>query len=220
MTSRKYHDFGGDPLAYYKTNYNGMTRGRLAKENKTLYLWLKENGSLKFVPKVHVENDEKYLAIYHEKYDGMSRGQLAVIDHWLYDRLRDNKQLSLVPKLNEIGFDPKRYINNGLESSMEKLFSDSNITTDNVLHGLAFFMKEYKIGQGKVEEFVANAANMASKNHTRLPERIKTYKDYYSFVAFLVEKEQHPDLDSVLSNGLRSNFEKSYADCLKIINSL
>ena len=44
-------DFGEDPVAYYQEHYNGVTRGELQKQNRSLYNRLRKDGLLENIPK-------------------------------------------------------------------------------------------------------------------------------------------------------------------------
>lgn len=102
-------DFGDDPVTYYKEHYAGLTRGKLQKEDRSLYNRLWRDGLL---DKVFVSSKfgDNPVAYYQEHYPGLTRGKLPHIASGLYRRLSKDGLLDQIPILSsKYGKDPVAY---------------------------------------------------------------------------------------------------------------
>ena len=91
-----------DPLANYRTYYEGVPRGRLARVNNALYRLLLTRGLLGHVPVIqhHRNFESDPFAYYKEHYDGKKRGWLARNEPGLYEALKRTGQLKEVPVMS------------------------------------------------------------------------------------------------------------------------
>jgi hypothetical protein len=90
-------DYGGDPLAYYREHYPGVTRGELAKKDPLFYNVLRYHRLLNNIPKVRRDYGGDPLAYYREHYPGVTRGQLCRVDKGLYLFLEGHNLLDQIP---------------------------------------------------------------------------------------------------------------------------
>jgi len=90
---------GRYPLAYYRENYNGVTRGELGKLDCALYARLRRDKLLDKVPRVFQDFGDDPVAYYHKHHNGLTRGQLQRVNQSLYHRLRRDGFLHEVPTM-------------------------------------------------------------------------------------------------------------------------
>ncbi|MEK6872973.1 MAG: hypothetical protein AABW90_03095 [Nanoarchaeota archaeon] len=85
-----------DPIEFFKENYPGMTRSKLAKEDQSLYLTLWKERLLEEVS-IASRFGQNPLNYYKQHYKGLTRGQLKEKDPSLYQVLWKGGLLKKVP---------------------------------------------------------------------------------------------------------------------------
>jgi len=90
-------DKSQDPLEYYNRYYLGLTRGKLATLDYSLYKRLWKDRLLGEVPIKNTNFGGNPLEYYQKHHVGMIRGKLRVENHSLYQRLRRDNLLDNVP---------------------------------------------------------------------------------------------------------------------------
>ncbi len=95
-TSRR--DFKNDPYNYYLSNYNGVSRGSLARVDHSVYGSVSYYKQLYLIPVKNKEYNGDPHSFYLENYKGVTRGELAKKDPALYKALTRYNQLTLIPR--------------------------------------------------------------------------------------------------------------------------
>ena len=93
-------DKNQNPLDFFRQYYDSSTtRGKLSKQDHSLYQRLRREGLLDQIPlqQEHRDFGTDPMAYYQEHYVGLTRGQLRQQDHSLYERLRREGLLDNVP---------------------------------------------------------------------------------------------------------------------------
>lgn len=89
--------FGGDPLAYYRQHYAGLTRGQVRDQEPGLYKKLRLAGLLAYIPlKPRIRFDDP-VAYYREHCAGMTRKQAALAEPQFYSYLQRHRLLDTIP---------------------------------------------------------------------------------------------------------------------------